>query len=381
MSIFKRGRIYWFHFVFNGRHVQESTKQGNPRVARQIEAARRTTLAKGEVGIATKAEPPTFERFVPRVLEEIKKNCEEHPRTFEFYTDAFNRALSFAPLRIARTDHINPELLARFTTAQLKEVAPATVNRSLAAIRRALYLAHDWELIDRVPKFKMLDGERSREFVLTGALREEFITGLPEPCKTIAVFLVNTGLRIGECCSLTWDRVFLENGNSHIFIDRGKTKKAKRYIPLTQEARAILEHQKQISRSNFVFVRYGERVKRNLWFTEPVSRHTVSEQFSKRRDELGLPWDAVLHSTRHTALTDLGAAGADAFTIQAVAGHASVTTSQRYVHPVPETVARAIGRLEEYRKFDAQSRKTQDSPEVATVSATPKFVVAGEEHN
>jgi len=68
---------------------------------------------------------------------------------------------------------------------------------------------------------------------------------------------------------------------------------------------------------------------------------------------MGLPWDAALHSTRHTALTDLGAAGADAFTIQAVAGHASVTTSQRYVHPVPETMARAIEKLDEYRKRSA----------------------------
>jgi len=67
---------------------------------------------------------------------------------------------------------------------------------------------------------------------------------------------------------------------------------------------------------------------------------------------MGLPWDAVLHSTRHTALTDLGAAGADAFTIQAVAGHASVITSQRYIHPVPETMTRAIERLNAYRKLD-----------------------------
>src|SRR5579864_5322413 len=59
-------------------------------------------------------------------------------------------------------------------------------------------------------------------------------------------------------------------------------------------------------------------------------RVTLSQQFTKRREEMGLPWDAVLHSTRHTALTDLGAAGGDAFTIQAIAGHASVTTSQRY---------------------------------------------------
>lgn len=51
MSIFKRGRVYWYHFVFNSTHIQESTKQGNPRVARQMEAAHRTSLAKGELGI------------------------------------------------------------------------------------------------------------------------------------------------------------------------------------------------------------------------------------------------------------------------------------------------------------------------------------------
>lgn len=48
MSIFKRGRVYWYHFLFNGKHIQESTKQGNPRVARQMEAAYRTKLATKE---------------------------------------------------------------------------------------------------------------------------------------------------------------------------------------------------------------------------------------------------------------------------------------------------------------------------------------------
>ena len=37
MSIFKRGNVYWFHFIFDGQHVQMSTKQGNPRVARDIQ--------------------------------------------------------------------------------------------------------------------------------------------------------------------------------------------------------------------------------------------------------------------------------------------------------------------------------------------------------
>src|SRR2546422_361640 len=41
MAIFKRGNVYWYHFLWNGQHVQKSTAQGNLRVARQIEAAHR----------------------------------------------------------------------------------------------------------------------------------------------------------------------------------------------------------------------------------------------------------------------------------------------------------------------------------------------------
>jgi hypothetical protein len=62
MSIFKRGNVYWHHFLFNGEHFQKSTKQGNPRTARQIEAAHRTVLAKGEVGFNDRKAVPTLVR-------------------------------------------------------------------------------------------------------------------------------------------------------------------------------------------------------------------------------------------------------------------------------------------------------------------------------
>jgi hypothetical protein len=64
MSIFKRGNVYWYHFLFNGEHVQKSTKEGNPRIARQIEAAHRTALAKGEAGIADRKPMPTLAEFI-----------------------------------------------------------------------------------------------------------------------------------------------------------------------------------------------------------------------------------------------------------------------------------------------------------------------------
>jgi len=41
----------------------------------------------------------------------------------------------------------------------------------------------------------------------------------------------------------------------------------------------------------------------------------------------------------------LGAAAADAFTIMKLMEHSAVTVSQRYVHPSPEAVELAFGRL------------------------------------
>src|ERR1700723_3061963 len=62
--IYKRGTMYWYKFMWQGRLVRESTKQGNDKVARQIESAHRTSLAKGEVGIREKKPVPTLVSFL-----------------------------------------------------------------------------------------------------------------------------------------------------------------------------------------------------------------------------------------------------------------------------------------------------------------------------
>jgi hypothetical protein len=62
-----------------------------------MEAAHRTALAKGEVGIREKKAAPTLKEFTTRVLDEIRKKSKDHPRTVEFYEAAFKRACSYGP--------------------------------------------------------------------------------------------------------------------------------------------------------------------------------------------------------------------------------------------------------------------------------------------
>ena len=61
--IFKRGDIYYYEFELRGRRYRESTNQKNPRTARQMEAARRTGILKGEVGIRTRKQARRFADF------------------------------------------------------------------------------------------------------------------------------------------------------------------------------------------------------------------------------------------------------------------------------------------------------------------------------
>jgi site-specific recombinase XerD len=73
----------------------------------------------------------------------------------------------------------------------------------------------------------------------------------------------------------------------------------------------------------------------------------------------------VIHSLRHTFGTRLGESGADAFMIMKLMGHSSVTVSQKYVHPTPENLERAMKRLEA-RNQDMKRK------EVPTISPTVK---------
>jgi len=53
----------------------------------------------------------------------------------------------------------------------------------------------------------------------------------------------------------------------------------------------------------------------------------------------------VLHTIRHTFLTQLGESGCDVWTLARIAGHGSIKVSSRYVHPSEDAVQVAMSRL------------------------------------
>ncbi len=213
-----------------------------------------------------------------------------------------------------------------------KTLSPASVNRELATLRRLLRMAQEWKKLDRLPKIKLLRGETSREFVLSRLLEPRYLEALPAAMRDFAMFLTDTGLRVGEALKLEWPAVNLRENPGYIRVLAGDSMNHKpRPVPLTGRAREILRKRHQ--RPGIVFSNADGAPFYHTW---------LDQQHAAVRATLKLPADFVLHSLRHTFGTRLGESGADAFTIMKLMGHSTITVSQKYVYPSSDAMKAAI---------------------------------------
>jgi integrase len=281
---------------------------------------------------------PTLKEFAVRFMQAVRVRCAAKPRTIEFYSQQTRYLLTFEPLASRCLDAIDEALIEEFCQVRRQQVSIPTTNRALAVLRRMLRLAYEWRIVDRVPRMRLLPGERNRDFVLSREQERIYLEFSPEILRDTATLMLDSGLGPAETLALEWRDIHLdEPGSGYLQVREGKTRYRPRSVNLTSRVRSVLE--KRAEKSNFTFVFAGETGR-------PYLPSSLAHLHAEIRRKLKLPQEFVLYSLRHTALTRLGQAGADAFTIMRIAGHSSITTSQRYVHPSSETLGLAIARLD-----------------------------------
>src|ERR1700730_15337344 len=168
MSIYKRGEVYWYKFMWMGKLVRESTKQGNDKVARQMEAAHKTSLAKGEVGIREKKPVPGLAEFCRKRFAPWAESSSSLKTWRDFYRVGLMAIQAYPPLASLTLDAITTERIADFAShRQAQGMKVTTVNASLRILRRILRVAEEWGELGQAPKVRMLPGELHRERVIT----------------------------------------------------------------------------------------------------------------------------------------------------------------------------------------------------------------------
>jgi len=203
-----------------------------------------------------------------------------------------------------------------------------------------LRLAVEWGALEASPKVKFLAGERRRERVISPKEEELYLSAASTLLHDVSVVLFDTGMRPEECHCLRWENVTWDGGrNGVILIEKGKTKAARRVLPLSPRVRTVLETRWKLA---------GEPGEGWVWPAETKDKH-INHDSLKLRHKNALkaaklrPFE--VYSIRHTFLTRLGESGCDVWTLARVAGHSNISISQRYVHPSEDTVLNALSRL------------------------------------
>jgi len=280
----------------------------------------------------------TFKHFLRLYHPKIKTLSQITRDTIESHQ---NRRLKSIDLKIA-ADGTKP---GNHKNKRLPQ--PQTVNNEVTMLAIAFNWAHKRDLIQNVPTRsikKLRPGYKREPRILTPKECSKFLKAAAEIGKrdrrlkiysSVFRFLLNTGLRSGELCNLTWDDIDLKNGLIKIKPKPGWTPKgAAREFYLNDTSLALL---KTIDPdSNYVFLSDSG---------QPLSTDDIRRVLIKTAKIAGLKNFTRVHDLRHTFSSQMQMNGVAAATVSAILGHRDLSTTQIYTHQTRDHLRKSINQI------------------------------------
>jgi integrase len=229
----------------------------------------------------------------------------------------------------------------------------STVHGIRTTLAKVLDAAMEAGYFDQNPARGIKIGEREakqeRRFLTPAEIRTLLPT-LSEPCRTIVLVAVLTGMGIGEILALRWKRLDLVRGSIDIaetFSDgqfgTPKTRSSRRVIPMSCAACEAFKSHRAVSKRtapvDLVFLTPKGT---------PVSpKNLYNRVLAPACDAIQMP-RVSWHVFRHSNATLLGEVGESLKTAQAILGHSDLeTTLNIYMHAIPDSQRRAVEKVAE----------------------------------
>jgi integrase len=362
VSVYRRGRVYWFDFWFRGRRYRETTGLNNKTAALRVEAIRKAELAENRAGIVKPKFCPGFADFVKtEFLPWSEMQHMDHPATHRAYHSSTKVLTGF--FGNVALDAISSGDVERFKVRRATEVTGATTNRTLTALRVVLKLAIRQGYLTRNPVSgvkALAEGSGSMRIVSFDE-QEKYLAAASPKLRDIATIMLETGMRPEEVCTIRLENVHLPE--RYLFIPRGKSRCARRNIPLTSVAVQVLERRLRESKGPYVF---PARLDPSAPVTQLLNVHNNALAKAKITPRFRL------YDLRHTFGSRSAMAGVDLPTLKELMGHANIAMTMRYVHPTAEHKVSAVRKLEEYqaRALSRSSEEPRVSPQISPQGAS-----------
>lgn len=362
-------KTYYVVVAIKGKHrwIRAGTQKEAKILKREIEALEESKRIE-KLGFTHRNKK--IDLFFQEYADHIKLRTA--PSTVKRYLAVLNTFLTFLDMfhpnlkNIAqiKPDHIESYQKQRLESTDLKIAAdgdkpgnhksrrlplPQTVNYEVSVLRSAFLWAHDRELILTVPtkKIRKLRPQPTKEArILTPKECRLFLKtarGLAKenarmkPFPKVFKFLLNTGLRSGELCNLTWDDVDLNTGLIRIRPKPGWTPKSySREFFMNEEAIKVLKSL-GTDRGEYVFMSSA---------SQQFDTDAVRKALIDIAKAAGITGFTRVHDLRHTFNSLMQMNGVDPATMGKILGHRDIETTMIYTHLAPDHLVNALNNLE-----------------------------------
>ena len=368
---FKKSRTgkktYYVVVSFSGKHkwLRAGTQKEAKILKRQIESLENSQRME-KLGLVSEAKriDNLFQEYADHVRLHNSKNTVKRYlgvlNTFLVFLKMFHPGIRY--LSQITPDHIESYQRQRLESLELKTVAdgekngihrnkklplPQTVNYEVSVLRSAFIWAKNRDLISTVPtqKIKKLKPKiKRRKRILSPKECKLFLKtarDMARQDRQLAIyyktfkFLLNTGLRSGELCNITWSDIDLDAGLIKIQEKEGWSPKTyTREFYLNQESIELLKSLE--GREGYVFKSLaGEQLDsdglRRVLIR--VTKAAEIEDFTR------------VHDLRHTFNSLMQMNGVDPATMAKILGHKDIETTMIYTHQTDEHLKKSIEKV------------------------------------
>lgn len=229
-----------------------------------------------------------------------------------------------------------PEVQGLIVALKARGNSASTINRKLAALSKMLGVAEEAGIIERRPKLPRLKESEHRTRFLTLEEERALFTAIGQrghpDVRDLCVFLVETGLRVGEARRLRWS-----DCDKGAVTVRGSKADTPRTVPLTAEASRVLDERRGAPTP------WGH-----------ISQNRLQYIWNLARADVGLEGDSdvVPHILRHTCASRLVQQGVGILIVQQWLGHRTLLQTMRYAHLATRALNGAREALDQLREED-----------------------------
>lgn len=343
--LYKRGSVWWIRYSVRSKDFRESSGSERDADAMRLLKRRWKEVGKGRF-IGPSEDRVLIDDLFQTLEDDYAINGRRSARNLKYRLKHLKDA--FGGMRAI---DVTEDLIERYKVNRLSEktergekaVRPATVNRELAALRKAFRLAVRQKRISTAPTITMLEENNVRQGFVEPKEFEAIVSNLPEYLKDFARFAYLTGWRKGELQSLTWADVNREAQRITLRAEHSKNKEP-RLLPLSGTRTEIIER------------RWQARVINNPDGSAGLAEYVFHCGNGRPVGEFRKSWESackaagmpglLFHDLRRSAVRNFDRAGVSQPVGMMISGHKTASIYRRYRITPEQDIREALERTE-----------------------------------